>query len=99
MSDENRTALGGIPSTEVLQETVVKGIADHVSCLISKAVGSELRLGSLKYRLMGMPDEKKPEEDAAEPVRQDIEELTYRLSNLEAALDRIAHHTSDLERL
>ncbi len=100
MSNETNAVPGSVTRVEAAEErTVVKGIADHVSNLIDKAADSMSRLGNLKYRLLEIQDDSKSTEETPEPVRQDIEELKYRLSKLDAWLDVINHHVSDLERL
>ncbi len=93
---ERTTAVGAVEKTA---ETVVMGISSHVSGLNSAAAEVEKRLGNLKYRLLDITDNSEAAVEAPEPVRQEIDELKYQLSNLDGMLSIILQHVGDLERL
>lgn len=99
MESSISTQPGGISSVEVPKTTAIKSLTEHVSRLHNKALETGSELSNLKFRLLNLGDDQEPESDAPEPVRQDVEDLAYRLQLLEAALDAIYRHTSDLQRL
>ena len=91
---------GQIASNTLAKEsTAIDSISKDVIRLTEYTSGIEQSLSGLKYRLLGLQDEAAPETDAPEPVRQDIEELNFRLARLEHILGQIDHHQIDLNRL
>ena len=80
-------------------ETIVSCFSAKTRGMVDQAKRLHDRLEALSYRLLGKSVAKSEGGDAAEPVRNDTEELEHQLSELQALLNGIESNAGDLETL
>ncbi len=92
--------VGLTTATEAQAQTrEIESTTESTNVVLDYAEEINNRLRRMKSRLLGSDEAKSEESNAPEPVRSEIQELQYRIHQVNLALNETASLVGDLERI